>query len=500
MKYVLSFDLGTSGVKASIFDETTACVAQTVAEYETVYRAGGICEQSPEEWWRALRTATASLLLGGFDPKQISAIGVSGHSLGVVAIDQNGVLLSKYTPIWSDGRATDEAKEFFSAVDEKEWYENTGCGFSPHLYSIFKLMWYKKHEPKLYADAAVFFGTKDYINYRLTGAVVTDHSYASGCGAYDLAKRCYNEKWITAAGLEASKLPRICESDEIVGWVTENAAAELGISEGIPVVAGGVDNACMTLGAGCCEAGDSYTSLGSSAWISTVTDYPQVDFTHKLYTWAHCVKGMYIPSTGVYSAGTSLAWVKKNMLGAQCDDYERIEELLAATPMGANGVLFCPVMAGGCPLDAATDMKGALCGVDLSTTQADILRAVYEGMAMELSLCLRALLPEKHGDGVLFAVGGGAMSAQARKIYANVFDRTVLVGTMPRNAAALGAAALALKGIGAWSDYSAIKKNCETAQAELPSEDAVSFYQTQFETFQLMCQQQAQLLAFAQKS
>ncbi|MBR7099471.1 MAG: pentose kinase [Clostridia bacterium] len=497
MKYVLSFDLGTSGVKASLFDENAACIKQTVAEYQTVYRAGNLCEQAPEEWWSAIKCATAQLVSDGVDATQISAIGLSGHSLGVVAIDKNGTLLSKYTPIWSDGRATEEAKEFFSSVDEREWYENTGCGFSPHLYSIFKLMWYKKHEPRLYADAEVFFGTKDYINYRLTGAVATDHSYASGCGAYDLTRRCYNEKWVDAAGLELAKFPRICESDEIIGAVSADAASVLGIPEGVPVVAGGVDNACMTLGAGCCEAGDSYASLGSSAWISTVTDHPKVDFEKKLYTWAHCVKGMYIPSAGVYSAGTSLAWMKQNMLGGQCEDYEKIEEMLASTPIGANGVLFCPVMAGGSPLDASPSMKGALCGVDLSTTQAELIRAVYEGMAMELSLCLRALLPEKNGDGVLFAVGGGAMSAQARKIYANVFDRTVLIGAMPRNAAALGAAALALKGIGVWADYSEIKSICKTTQSERPGADAVAFYRTHFEKFDLMCKQQAQLQAYA---
>ncbi len=253
----------------------------------------------------------------------------------------------------------------------------------------------------------------------------------------------------------------------------------------------------MTLGAGCFEAGDTYTSLGSSAWITTVTEHPKTNFEKKLYTWAHCVNGMYIPSAGVYSAGTSLAWVKKNLLGSQCEDYALIESMVSSSPMGANGVIFCPVMAGGCPMDASADMKGALCGLDLSIGQEDILRAVYEGMAMELLLCLNALFPNgTNGKGVLYAVGGGALSAEARKIYANVFNRTVLIGAMPRNAAALGAAALALKGIGIWKDYCKLKEICASTVAEEPNSDAVAFYRSHVQKFKFVCKQQAELRAY----
>ncbi|MBO5295469.1 MAG: pentose kinase [Clostridia bacterium] len=497
MPYVLSYDLGTSGIKASLFDENASCLKQTVAEYPTSYRTGGICEQSPKDWWSALKTATASLISEGIDVAQISAIGLSGHSLGVVAIDKNGNLLSEQTPIWSDARAVEETKAFFSVVDEREWYETTGCGLSSHLYSVFKIMWYQKHEPTLYQNAVTFFGTKDYINFCLTGVIATDHSYASGSGVYDLQKRCYRTDWIAKAGLDADKFPPIFESDEVIGTVRHEIAAELGLPSGVAVVGGGVDNACMTLGAGCCEAGDTYASLGSSAWISMVTDHPKVDFEKRLYTWAHCVKGMYIPSAGIYSAGTSLSWVKKNLLGEQCEDYALIETMLATSPVGANGVIFCPVMAGGSPMDIAPDMKGAVCGIDLSIGREDILRAVYEGMAMELLLCLNALIADGTKEKrVLYAVGGGAMSAEARKIYANVFDRTVLIGSMPRNAAALGAAALALKGIGLWKDYRMLKGICVSTNAEEPDSEAVAFYKLHFQKFMLVCQQQANLQKF----
>ena len=139
-------------------------------------------------------------------------------------------------------------------------------------------------------------------------------------------------------------------------------------------------------------------------------------------------------------------------------------------------------------------MKGALCGLDLSIGKEDILRAVYEGMAMELLLCLNALIANDTKEKrVLYAVGGGAMSKEACKIYANVFDRTVLVGSMPRNAAALGAAALALKGSGFWKDYRMLKQICVSTNEQETEKDTVDFYRSHFQKFILVCKQQAQL-------
>ncbi|MDO4628764.1 MAG: FGGY family carbohydrate kinase, partial [Planctomycetia bacterium] len=497
MKYVLSYDLGTSGIKASLFDADANCVAQTVEAYSTDYCAGGFMEQKPSEWWEALKKATVALLasLGEAEKSGISVIGVSGHSLGIVAVAADGTLLCEKTPIWSDYRAEKQADEFFTKTDYRAWYEATGCGFPAHLYSVFKILWYRENMPELYEKTSAFIGTKDYINLCLTGKIFTDHSYASGSGVYRLSAGGYDEEFLRISGIDAGKLPTILRSVDTVGFVLPEVAQELGLptDSRVRVVAGGVDNACMSLGAGCFEQNDTYASLGSSAWVSAITDTPVVDYERKLYTWAHCVSGMFIPSAGIFSAGTSLSWVLNLLYGTDSPDWEEVEKSVRSVPIGSNGVTFCPVMAGGSAVDAAVNMKGALCGMDLSTTHADLLRAAYEGLACELALPFRAIAETCGMGDRLFTVGGGALSVVAREIYANALNIPIQVSGMPRNAAALGAAALALVGDGIWTGFDRIKDLCQGVSLQVPEKQAVAEYEKVQARFSLVCRQQAEL-------
>ncbi len=149
MKGLLAFDLGTSGVKCSVFDEKGALLGARYGEYETQYPSANFREQRPGDWINRIITGTKELMTQLSDV-EICGIGVSGHSLGAVPVDENGKLLLEQVPIWSDARATAQAERFFQAVDYRSWYERTGNGFPRELYSIFKIMWPKAHQPELY--------------------------------------------------------------------------------------------------------------------------------------------------------------------------------------------------------------------------------------------------------------------------------------------------------------------------------------------------------------
>ncbi len=493
---ILAYDLGTGSIKASLYNVNAENLASAVVQYPTAYPESGIHEQCPEDWQKALCEVTELLLSGMQNRPEINGIGISGHSLGVVAIDRDNNLLTDRTPIWSDTRAKGCADEFFDKTDYRSWYETTGCGFPAHLYSVFKIMWYRNFMPHVYNRAKAFIGTKDYLNLFLTGAVVTDYSYASGSGVYDLSGHHYRNDFISAAELSAEKFPDIVKSSEIIGSLTEKAAAALNLRAGIPVVCGGVDNACMSLGAGCVSNNDMYASLGSSAWIAASVDKPVVDFDKKLYTWEHCVPGLYLPSAGVFSSGTALDWVIKNMFGELMtgdDMYKRFDEIASSSPPGANGVLFCPVMAGGSAVDASTNMKGALCNFDLSSTKADVARAVLEGIAYDLSLALDAIGSQIQGSDRLLVVGGGSKSPLWRQIYADILKKTVVFSSVARDAAALGAAALALKGTGVWNSFEKIKEIHSKGSEQNYIKENNMLYKKQKKYFTLICSQQAEL-------
>lgn len=488
MKGILAFDLGTSGVKCSIYDCAGKLLGAQYGEYETQYPCSDWREQRPKDWIERIIQG-CNVLMQEVPDVEIGCIGVSGHSLGALPVDEEGRLLAEQVPIWSDARAREQAKSFFEKVDYQEWYETTGNGFPPELYSLFKIMWYQQNAPQLYEKTDKFIGTKDYVNLFLTGNAVTDISYASGSGLFDLVAGSYREDYAKAAGISLSKMPQIYSSHEIIGFVTKEAAGKLGIPEGIPVVAGGVDNACMALGAGCVEEGDMYASLGSSAWVTACTKAPVVDFKSKIYTFAHCVSGQYIPSLGIFAFGSSLAWAADKFF-ADIKGKSRFDEIGALaekSSTGAGGLLFNPSLAGGSSVDKSPNIRGCLYNMELGHRREDIARAVFEGIGMHLYMTAEPLLLSGQTGGRLQVVGGGAKGDFARQIYADVFGLEVAVSGVRQDAASLGAAALAAVGCGMWQDFGRIKEVHQGLILSKPRMDNHEYYQKVLPFYKRLC-------------
>lgn len=488
MKGILAFDLGTSGVKCSLFDEKGQLLGAKYGEYKTYYPRDDRHEQCPRDWIDKIIAATTALR-EELPSVQICGIGVSGHSLGAIPVDAAGNLLAERIFIWSDARAKAQADRFFQKVDYRTWYERTGNGFPREIYSLFKIMWYKEHEPELYEKCAKFIGSKDYVNLFLTGNAVTDISYASGSGLFDLQNSCYCPEYAAAAGVDLDKFPDFFPSHGEIGKVTAQAAALLHIEEGIPVVAGGVDNACMSLGAGCFEDGDVYVSLGSSAWLTASAGKPVVDYHSRIYTFAHCVPGQFLPSAGIFASGSALNWAADKWF-AELQGGGRFDEMAAlaeSSPAGANGLMFNPCLAGGSAFDKSKNIRGCMFNISLGTTKADVARAVFEGNAMHLRQTAEALTNSAKTGDRLLVVGGGAKGAFNRQVYADVFGKEVAVSRVQQDAASLGAAALAAVGCGVWEDFQPLRKLHENVTVCQPNMDNHEYYNKILPLYQKVC-------------
>ena len=468
---LLAFDFGTGGIKASVFAEDGACLDSAFVGYGTDYPASGFHEQRPEDWWNAVIASTRALKV---ERSGIGAIGVSGHSLGVIPLDASGHLLRRTVPIWSDSRAGTEAEEFFTRLGrtEEEWYLATGCGFPARLYSVFKLMWFRKHEPDWFAKVDTVLGTKDYVNFRLTGEKATDNSYASGTGIYDLAGRKYSEEFIAASGLAPSLFPRIVPSTQVIGTLLPSAADELGVPRTAQVVCGGVDNSCMALGAGAYEEGRAYNSLGSSSWIAVSSARPVLDAKTRPYVFDHVVPGQYASALAIFSAGTSHAWLK-DVLGL---DYAQMDALAESAGPLAHGLLFNPALAGGSSLDLTPEMRGGFANLDLRHTRADMVRAVMEGVAFGLRQALDGLREKVCVAEPLVLVGGGAKPPLWRQIYADIYGADVVRSPVGQQCAALGAAALAAVGTGLWPDFSLVGRLASGGELTAPDPSRAAAY------------------------
>jgi xylulokinase len=505
---IISFDLGTGGNKASLYDMEGNCLTSAFVPYSTQYPEVGWHEQRPADWWNAVAESTRMLLkTKEVDKNSIVCLGISGHSLGAVPVDKNGNLLREATPIWSDIRPQNEVEDFFKKVDPDEWYLTTGNGFPAACYTIFKVMWYKNHEPEMWNKVYKILGTKDYINYKLTGKFMTDYSYASGTGIYDLKAWEYKTEFLAASGIPAEVWPEIVPSTYILGEVKPEVAQSLGLDDGVKVVCGGVDNSCMALGAKNIRAGRVYTSLGSSAWIAVSSDQPVLDKKYKPFVFAHVMPNMFTSAVSIFSAGTSFSWVKDNICSELIEEakkegedvYRLMNREAEKAPVGSNKLLFNPSLAGGTSQDASVHIRGAYMGLDLKHGKAELIRSAMEGIAMNLRLRLDLLRKYTRLEDEILFVGGGARSRFYLGIFADVFNTRIIKTHIDQDAGALGAAAIAAVGCGLWNDFDKIDQIHKTEEVVEPNATNNQIYEKLLPIFDFAAEYQARISESLQK-
>lgn len=469
----LAFDLGTGGCKASLRDEHGRMVAETVSEYPTEHPAPGRNEQRPEAWWDAVVTSTRALLAQRPDAASaVAGIALSGQSLGAVQLDDHLDLVTPTTPIWSDARG--RTAHVFAQLPEPEWYRRTGNGFGAALYPVFKAATFAAEDPASWRRTRFLAGSKDWINLRLTGRLVTDHSMASGSGAYSLERGGYDPEILEAAGLPLDLLPSPVESADVVGPLTAAAADVLGLPAGIPVFAGAVDNAAMALGSRGTSEGRLYAALGSSSWMTVMSARPVLDEAARPYVFRHAIPGLHISALSTFSSGTTITWLRDTLApGEPIGDF--IERAAASTP-GARGAVMVPTLAGGTPLEGGSGVRGGLVGLELGTSTADLVRACLEGIAFALDRSLRLMRELSGSDQELLISGGGSRSPLWNRLYADILGTPLVRTSVDQQAATLGAATIAFVGLGVWDDFARADDAHTVIERIIPGDRAADRY------------------------
>jgi len=478
----LSLDLGTGGCKASLWAPDGTQLAAAVVDYETSHPQPGWNVQRVADWWDAVRSSIRALLADRPDAApRIAGIGISGHSLGAVALDGRQQPIFADTPIWSDTRATAQADGFFDRFDETTWYQRTGNGFAPALYPIFKAAWYAEHEPEDWKRARVLAGSKDYVNLRLTGQLCTDHSYASGSGAYDLLTGDLDDEILDAARLDRSLFPPIHASTDLIGEVLPDIAQDVGLPPGIPVFAGGVDNSCMALGSRCAVDGTTYMSLGSSSWMNFIGKTPVLSVQTRPYVFAHVVPELFVSALSTFSSGTTMTWIRDLVApGAHMSD------LIAAATSRDDiglGLIFLPMLAGGTPVEGGSAARGLIYGLELAHTPNDLVRAAINGVTLALRRSFIGMAELTSKPQEVLISGGGSQDAGWNQIYADALGVDVVKTSVDQQAAALGAAAIVFVGTGLWRDFSEVGIAHAEVQRYHPRSDRAEHYDHMAEWF-----------------
>jgi xylulokinase len=435
MTALLGLDVGTSGARCVAIDETGRLLAEAASEYPLHSPRPGWSEQDPEDWWEASRTVLGRVALKvGQD---VAGIGLTGQMHGAVFLDGADAII-RPALLWNDQRTQEQCDEITRLVGRDELIRIAG---NPALtgFQAPKLLWLREEEPRAYARMHRLLLPKDYIRLRLTGQAATDVSDASGTLLLDLRSRSWSDEILGTLEIPRRWLPEVFEGPEATGGVLAGVAGELGLRPGIPVAAGGGDNAAGAVGSGIIAGGLASCSIGTSGVLFAHSDALRLDPSGRLHAFCHAVPNRYHLMGVSLSAGGSLRWWR-DILGNAT--YEEMGLLAAQAPPGSEGLVFVPYLTGERSPHLDPRARGAFFGLSSRHSAAHLTRAVMEGVAFSLRDSLDLMKELGEAPTQVRVTGGGARSDLWRQVLADVFDCRI-VRTASDQGPAFGAALLA---------------------------------------------------------
>lgn len=432
-KFYLGIDLGTTCVKSMVFDSCGSAFGSASREYDLLFTDEGV-EQDANLWWmHAADTAREAVRQSGVDPEFIDAISVSTQGIAGVLTDAQGTPLMNALS-WLDARSRAQIDQILGFIDADALFTRTGK--NPNAYALPQLMWLKQHRPAEYARAAHYLLPLDFLMLRMTGRPVMDASIACGTLAFDVRERRFMPELLAFAGIPESRFSPAGLMGDAAGALTASAAAEMGLQPGTRVVLGAQDQRCAALGAGIAP-GIATISLGTAAAMCMLTDRCTPDPLRRV-ALVCADAGHWMTESVVSTAGAALKWFRSTIM-PECS-YDQITQLAAESPCGANGVLFFPELSEADPDRPA----GCFIGLRLSSTRADMARALLEGVSFSLMRSLRQHERLAGSCREIRVFGGGARSALWRQILADMTGRPVLLPHTSETGC-LGAAMLAAR-------------------------------------------------------
>lgn len=477
-RILLGIDIGTSACKVALFAESGEVIAQENCPYELYYPQPGWVEQDPDEWWEAICRGIRSVLARSErNPGEIAGIGIDGQSWSCIPVDREGKVLAR-TPIWMDTRAKDICCRVREEIGFEKIFEIAGNDFLPS-YSTPKMLWFRQERPEIFKRTYKFLQSNSYIAYRLTGVMSQELSQGYGIHFFDRRTCTYHAEMARELGLSVDLVPPLYACDAVIGGVTKEAAALLGLKEGTPVVAGGLDAACGTLGAGVYLPGQTQEQGGQAGGMSICLDRPKAH--PKLILGAHVVPGLWLLQGGTVGGGGVLRWLREEL--APHESFDELTAYAEKVAPGSDGVLFLPYMAGERSPIWNPDAKGVFYGLSFDKTKGHMVRAALEGVAYSLQHNL--LTAEEIGvtANELTAMGGAANSILWTQIKADVTGRTIQIPASD-TATTLGAAILAGVGTGVYGSYEeAVRRTIHVTRVQKPDLQRHEIYKKRMEAY-----------------
>ncbi len=482
MAYFLGIDTSTTSSKALIIDEQGSVIAVASTPHTLQTPKPLWSEQNPLEWWEAVSASIRSVLeKAGISGERIEAIGLTGQMHGLVLLDEAGNVL-RPAILWNDQRTQSQCDEIHQIIGREKFIQITGnialTGFTAP-----KILWVKENEPEVYAKAKHVLLPKDYIRYKLTGEYAMDKADGAGTVLFNLKLRDWSDEVLSALEIPRTWMPKTFEGTEFTGHVTAEAAALTGLKIGMPVAAGGGDQAAGAVGVGAVEPGIIGLTVGTSGVVFATTPSALIEPEGRLHAFCHAVPGMWHFMGVMLSAAGSLQWYRDTL--APDMSFDDLLNEAESIPAGSEGLQFLPYLSGERTPHPNPLARGAFIGLTLRHSRAHMTRAVLEGVAFGLKDSF--MLIQNAGLDTITQVrasGGGTKGALWRQILASVLE-VELVTVNTTEGGAYGAALLAGVGTGVWPDVASACKACvKLTGSTLPDPKQMDVYRRSYKVFQ----------------
>lgn len=471
----IGIDLGTSAVKLLLTNESGEILNSVTKEYPLSFPKPGWSEQDPRDWWKAVQHGILELT-ENFNKDQVRGIGCGGQMHGLVALDEDDRVI-RPAILWNDGRTAEET-EWLNTVIGKEKLSELTANIAFAGFTAPKLLWMKKHEPENFARIRRIMLPKDYLAYRMTGVHSCDYSDASGMLLLDVRNKCWSREMMEICSVQESWMPALFESYEMTGTLLPEAAKLLGLSSSVKIAAGAGDNAAAAVGTGTVGPDRCNLSLGTSGTLFITTSTFGVDPANALHSFAHA-DGSFHYMGCMLSAASCNNWWMTDIL--RTSDFAAEQEEITA--LGENSVYFLPYLMGERSPHNDPSARAAFIGMSMDTSRADLLQAVFEGVAFGLRDSLEAARSMGVAPETATICGGGAKSPLWKTIIANILNlsiQTVEVEEGP----GYGAAILAAVSDGAFANVEeACRKIVRVSGTTEPDPVLAEKYQNRYETF-----------------
>lgn len=438
--YYIGVDLGTSSVKIILMQENGYVAASVTKEYPIEFPHPGWSQQNPYDWYEKTVEGIRELVKD-IDVSKISGISFGGQMHGLVILDEQDNVI-RPAILWNDGRTVKEC-EYLNEVIGKEKLTEYTANIAFAGFTAPKLLWLKANEPDSFARIRKIMLPKDYLAYRMSGVFGTDVSDASGTLLFDVKNRCWSDKMLDICGISKEWMPRVYESYECTGCLTETAAAELNLTTDVYVVAGAGDNAAAAVGTGTVGDGACNISVGTSGTIFISSDRFGVDENNALHSFAHA-DGTYHLMGCMLSAASCNRWWMEDVLKTL--DYDSEQDGITDDKLGNNHIFYLPYLMGERSPHNNPLARATFTGMTMDTTRQDMTQAVLEGVAYAIRDSYEVAKQQGIDIKRTGICGGGAKSPLWRRIFANVLGIEVCV--QASEGPALGAAILAAVGTG----------------------------------------------------